>query len=86
MKHATIPVSDTPKTPMGVYIHVPFCNEKCPYCDFYSLTRSFDRMDAYTQAVIRPSIPTPPSIYWRIPYTLAEAPQAYWGQNGWEES
>ena len=53
MKHATIPVSDSPKTPVGVYIHVPFCNEKCPYCDFYSLTRSFDRMDAYTQAVIR---------------------------------
>lgn len=43
----------TQNTKIGVYIHVPFCNEKCPYCDFYSLTRSFDRMDAYTQAVIR---------------------------------
>lgn len=20
----------------GVYIHIPFCNSKCPYCDFYS--------------------------------------------------
>jgi oxygen-independent coproporphyrinogen-3 oxidase len=22
----------------GIYIHIPFCLRKCPYCDFYSLT------------------------------------------------
>ncbi len=23
--------------PLGLYIHIPFCNGKCPYCDFYSV-------------------------------------------------
>ncbi len=26
------------KTPAGLYIHIPFCRSKCPYCHFYSLT------------------------------------------------
>ena len=25
------------KTPLGIYIHVPFCRSKCQYCDFYSI-------------------------------------------------
>jgi len=24
--------------PAGLYIHIPFCVKKCPYCDFYSIT------------------------------------------------
>lgn len=26
-----------PASPLGVYIHIPFCRQKCRYCDFYSL-------------------------------------------------
>lgn len=39
-------------TPKGLYIHVPFCVRKCPYCDFYSETE-LSLTEAYTQAVIR---------------------------------
>ncbi len=36
----------------GLYIHVPFCVSKCPYCDFYSLPMPTDEhMDAYTERV-----------------------------------
>ena len=40
------------KTPLGIYIHVPFCRSKCIYCDFYSLPTRDDRlMDGYLDAI-----------------------------------
>ena len=42
------------KTPLGIYIHVPFCRSKCLYCDFYSLPGKPDkRMGAYIRAVVK---------------------------------
>lgn len=39
-------------TPLGIYVHVPFCRSKCQYCDFYSLTEKSDRlMDGYLDAI-----------------------------------
>ena len=32
------------KTPLGIYIHIPFCRSKCTYCDFYSLPGKNDHM------------------------------------------
>ena len=43
----------------GLYIHVPFCASKCPYCDFYSLCGSAELYDAYTEAVVRELKRTP---------------------------
>lgn len=37
----------------GIYIHVPFCAVKCPYCDFYSERYSHTAIQAYTDAVCR---------------------------------
>ena len=32
----------SPRDKTGLYIHIPFCRSKCPYCDFYSLRLSRD--------------------------------------------
>ena len=36
---------------LGLYIHIPFCRQKCIYCDFYSLAGNESRMDEYTNAL-----------------------------------
>ena len=42
------------KTPLGIYIHVPFCRSKCQYCDFYSVTTKDDKLlDGYIDAMCR---------------------------------
>ena len=38
---------------VGLYIHVPFCAKKCPYCDFYSVSFGKKIARLYTDAVIR---------------------------------
>lgn len=36
----------------GVYIHIPFCNSKCPYCDFYSYRCKEEKQKEYVEALI----------------------------------
>ncbi len=36
----------------GIYIHIPFCNSKCPYCDFYSYRCKEDERKRYIDALI----------------------------------
>lgn len=35
----------------GVYVHIPFCLRKCPYCSFYSETYDEDRAERYVEAL-----------------------------------
>lgn len=35
----------------GIYIHIPFCKTKCPYCDFYSLVSS--GKESFVEAIQR---------------------------------
>ncbi len=36
----------------GIYLHIPFCAVKCPYCDFYSLPARPASMDSYLAALL----------------------------------
>lgn len=41
------------KKKKALYIHIPFCLSKCPYCDFYSIKFNTGKALAYKNAVIR---------------------------------
>ena len=36
----------------GLYVHIPFCLSKCPYCDFYSVRYEKETAERYKTAVI----------------------------------
>lgn len=40
---------------IGLYLHIPFCKSKCPYCDFYSFSCKNEQKDQYT-SVLREKI------------------------------
>lgn len=42
-----------PSPPLGLYLHIPFCKSKCLYCDFYSLPQREEKMDEYTEVLLR---------------------------------
>ena len=37
--------------PLGLYIHIPFCERKCNYCDFYSAFYNKDTLGVYLSAL-----------------------------------
>lgn len=40
-------------TDLGLYLHIPFCERKCAYCDFYSGIFTEDLLDRYVEALIK---------------------------------
>lgn len=42
----------TDKKPLGLYLHIPFCQRKCAYCDFYSAFYGDKALDSYTEGLI----------------------------------
>ncbi|MCL2755953.1 MAG: radical SAM family heme chaperone HemW [Firmicutes bacterium] len=37
--------------PLSIYIHIPFCEKRCDYCDFVSFDDCSSQMDAYVDAL-----------------------------------
>ena len=38
--------------PLAIYIHIPFCQRKCPYCDFNTYAGREGQYDAFVQALV----------------------------------
>ena len=37
---------------LGLYIHIPFCNQICPYCDFYKMVVSNKKKETIIEALL----------------------------------
>ncbi len=57
----------------GLYVHIPYCDTKCAYCDFYSITRQDSR------AGFIPSLIDEIHRYGREPYTAQAFDTIYFG-------
>jgi len=55
----------TQPVPLSLYVHYPWCIQKCPYCDFNSHTLGHDQEQRYIQALIRQLEQTLPDIWGR---------------------
>jgi oxygen-independent coproporphyrinogen-3 oxidase len=41
------------RQPVGLYVHIPFCEKKCPYCDFYSVVETEEVQKQFVRAAVR---------------------------------
>lgn len=54
-----------PLPPLSIYVHVPWCIKKCPYCDFNSHAHTHIPEEQYLQALEQDLIAVLPSVWGR---------------------
>jgi len=59
-------VSPRSRPPLGVYVHVPYCLRRCPYCDFNSVAAPLPH-EAYRDAVLAELETRAPELAGRAP-------------------
>ena len=37
---------------IGIYVHIPFCKQKCEYCDFYSVAQKDELIPQYIKSIL----------------------------------
>src|SRR5262249_41575029 len=43
-----------PRTPLGLYLHIPFCRKRCKFCSFRVYTdKNADDVKTYTEALLK---------------------------------
>ena len=47
------PSNQPPESPLALYVHIPFCETKCPYCDFNTYTAIEPLIPSYCDALCR---------------------------------
>ncbi len=50
---AIITTPDPGQEPLGLYVHIPFCQTKCPYCDFNTYAAIEPLMPSYVAALCK---------------------------------
>lgn len=49
-----VPLSTAADTPLGLYVHIPFCDVRCMYCYYFShANKSPDLIDGYIDALVK---------------------------------
>lgn len=50
---STLPVAPGDEGARGIYVHIPFCIVRCPYCDFNAYAGMDELMEPYAAALVR---------------------------------
>jgi oxygen-independent coproporphyrinogen-3 oxidase len=61
-------LSPRPASGPGLYLHIPFCRRKCPYCDFFSRPATPAQLAKYPELLIRQMERVRSSGPWREPF------------------